>query len=704
MDKHLPVLLFSLCAVSARFSPSWSKYEETYAGFARDEILRNYDNNHIEVVQSMIHMGLHDFGSNNGHKAWMFAGMAVRMGAALNLNLENGKAKGAQTAIAREVARRTYWSYYLMDRLNSYGVARPFLTQDHDCHVQLPCNQPSFNEGKSVITEHLLGPNPFCPTSGTTYMGAMAFLVRAVGIWGNILKQIHMSAFELNRDKDAEFRQLIESLETWRKTLPTGLQYSNENLAGQIEVGTAGAFVMMHVMWHTAMAYVHRYVRSMGDVADQAGEVGPDDQVIQSIRKTFVHADAVLLIMSHVHERKLEAQAKDRSLVVNAPFLGQAISDACEISMIRARELKGEHGGAGAQKQRVFTGLDWLKELRRYWKPMEGIYTKLRKSCKALERNLSQPPSNLLRNDMIPSPDSGTGGQEPNSGSPFPLFHFQFDAGIHDLQPHSDISQPLQPMASLQALPFTSFTVPERYYEAAFADHSMSLYTIAQQEGAFPNLYLPHSDVDMGASMDPMPTTLAPSGDYDMGLTGHGILGSPSMQLVGLQEGYEHMDVQPGIALEDHDRNHEPSNSEPDDDEDTDNEEDGKAGDAGSPASSKKKNAQLPSISTMYFHPTAVQCGKLSDASGYEGSEGSEGSGPGSRRPSEMAPVKPETNRMDLLNLLVTSEDVTQVVSRAVATQQSGADLGTGRAGIIVPDDGRLTGEINVDNSNKDRG
>jgi hypothetical protein len=59
---------------------------------------------------------------------------------------------------------------------------------------------------------------------------------------------------------------------------------------------------------------------------------------------------------------------------------------------------------------------------------------------------------------------------------------------------------------------------------------------------------------------------------------------------------------------------------------------------------------------------------------------------------------------MDLLHLLATSEDVTQEVSRAVATQKRGADLGTGKAGIIVPDDGTLVGEINVDNSNEDRG
>lgn len=114
--KQPPVLIFSLCAVAARFSDQFSKYEEDFAGPARKLIFENYDNYSIEVVQSLVHMGLHDFGSSNGDKAWMFCGMAVRMGSALNLNLENGHAKTViKSPIAREVARRTYWSYYLMD-------------------------------------------------------------------------------------------------------------------------------------------------------------------------------------------------------------------------------------------------------------------------------------------------------------------------------------------------------------------------------------------------------------------------------------------------------------------------------------------------------------------------------------------------------------------------------------------------------------
>lgn len=113
MNEHAPVLLFSICAVASRFSEK-PTLEEFFAERARGLILQLYDSFTIQVVQSMINMGLHDFGSNKGNKAWMFCGMAVRMGASMNLNLENRKNKD-RSVVEKEVYRRTYWSYYLMD-------------------------------------------------------------------------------------------------------------------------------------------------------------------------------------------------------------------------------------------------------------------------------------------------------------------------------------------------------------------------------------------------------------------------------------------------------------------------------------------------------------------------------------------------------------------------------------------------------------
>ena len=117
LRNHRRVLLYSLCAIAARFSPIHRAAEEQFAQQARQLILENFSEQKLEVVQAMVIMGLHDFGSGNGPKAWMFCGMAVRLGSAMNLNMEPKREKG-QSPVEIEVQRRTYWSYYLMDVSN----------------------------------------------------------------------------------------------------------------------------------------------------------------------------------------------------------------------------------------------------------------------------------------------------------------------------------------------------------------------------------------------------------------------------------------------------------------------------------------------------------------------------------------------------------------------------------------------------------
>lgn len=511
-------------------------------------------------------------------------------------------------------------------------------------------------------------------------MGAMAFLVRVVGIWGNILKQIHLSGFDKEKDREKEFYSLIENLETWRKTLPRGLEYSNENLAGQIKVGTAGAFVTMHVMWHTAMAYVHRYVRTMNShkEIESSNSSAAMENIVQSIRKTFVHADAVLLIMSHVQQKRNEAQRMgDIEVIVNAPFLGQAISDACDISIIRAIELKGEPGGARDQKERVFVGLEWLKELRKYWKPLEGMYKKLRKNCRGLERSMSQPPSGRMSN-VIPSPDSGNGSE---LLATYPMFQFPIDPVTYDLQPGLDQNLPVSASMNQQSW----YGVPEHFYEVAFASSALHLYGIAEAEGGFPQLYLdPDSVHNMRSAMDGMVTSLAPTTDvaYQTEMQGHAILDPSPMSLMP-QQSFEQM--------QGHHIDQDLEDSDNDDDEDEKTHEEN-----GSTSSGKRREKGKTSISTLYFHPSAVLDGKLADSSG------SESSGPGSRRPSEAVP-KADTNPMDVLHLLVSADTLdAHYVSKAVGIRNP-SDLGTGREGAMVPGDQSLMGEVSADNS-KDHG
>lgn len=148
-------LLYSMCAISARFSPKHvppslprqSTKEkpayhagEPYAIEARKLALREFDKPSIENVQTFLLLALHDFGCKKGQKAWMFAGMAIRMATALRLNREvDGDAIGAENISGeesrlsqrvqesrasyrekvswteREIRRRTFWACFIVD-------------------------------------------------------------------------------------------------------------------------------------------------------------------------------------------------------------------------------------------------------------------------------------------------------------------------------------------------------------------------------------------------------------------------------------------------------------------------------------------------------------------------------------------------------------------------------------------------------------
>lgn len=90
-----PVLILAVCAISARFSthpevntePAFLRGEQ-WASPARSIALSRYDEPNITVLTVLLLLGLHEFGTCQGGRSWMFAGMATRMAYALQLHRE----------------------------------------------------------------------------------------------------------------------------------------------------------------------------------------------------------------------------------------------------------------------------------------------------------------------------------------------------------------------------------------------------------------------------------------------------------------------------------------------------------------------------------------------------------------------------------------------------------------------------------------
>ena len=114
-----PVLVLAVCAISARFSthpqinaePAFLRGEE-WASPAREIALKRYDQPSITTLTVFLLLGLHEFGTCQGGRSWLFGGMALRMAYALQLHHELATDPLSQkndklSCTDREIRRRT---------------------------------------------------------------------------------------------------------------------------------------------------------------------------------------------------------------------------------------------------------------------------------------------------------------------------------------------------------------------------------------------------------------------------------------------------------------------------------------------------------------------------------------------------------------------------------------------------------------------
>ncbi|KAL1382358.1 fungal-specific transcription factor domain-containing protein [Phyllosticta capitalensis] len=181
-----PPLLLAFLALTARFhsqlvahhSPSSAKQNpliaaEYYASACRAKLDRNDDGNpDLQRVQALLMLGLHEWGSCRGSKAWILVGTAIRSAQLLGLqydteldDVQPARSAGvgqsvrdamsfnkADVFIEQETKRRTFWSCFILDRYLSSGKYRPQMLNVRDLKIQLPCSERAFLFGEKVKT------------------------------------------------------------------------------------------------------------------------------------------------------------------------------------------------------------------------------------------------------------------------------------------------------------------------------------------------------------------------------------------------------------------------------------------------------------------------------------------------------------------------------------------------------------------------
>ena len=371
-----PVLVLSICAVSARFSShpkvnggtSFLRGEE-WAAEARDIVLKRYDSPSVTILICLLILALHEFGTCRGGRSWALGGSALRMCYALQLHKDldhdplNRNGSVELSSIDREIRRRTMWACFFMDRFMSSGTDRPSFIKEETIKIQLPVKEKLFRLDVPGPTEDLNGKvlYPTASEDGHIYdvkqnMGVAAFIVRSIALWGRIVNYWNLGGYEQDSypmwHPDSIATDLQNQTIALTESLPDFLKYSTDNLHSHEAEGLANQFIFFHIIVQQNILFMNKF--SIHGVSGRKMGTMPQTFVMDAGYRAYAAANRISEILG-------EGEAYS----VSAPFAGYCsfLSSTVHIFGI----FSGSETVAIASKSHLATNYRYLNKMKRYW-------------------------------------------------------------------------------------------------------------------------------------------------------------------------------------------------------------------------------------------------------------------------------------------------------------------------------------------------
>ncbi|TPX12109.1 uncharacterized protein E0L32_007224 [Thyridium curvatum] len=401
-----PVLILSVCAISARFSthpklntsPNFLRGEE-WASHARDIVMRRYEWPNITILTCLLILGLHEFGTCHGGRSWALGGQAIRMAFALQLHkdLEYDpqplSSRDPLSFVDREIRRRTMWACFLMDRFNSSGTDRPTFMKEETIKIPLPIKEKQFQLDMPGPTETLQGQVLFpgaadddnLAVEAKENMGVAAYMIKAIAVWGRVINYLSQGGKELDPhpmwSPESGYSNLVKQTDEMLSTLPDTLTYTKDNLHQHDTDGMANQFLFLHIAIQQNILFMNRFAVS-----------SPNGQSQQDVPKSFVTKAGAKAFGAANRISELLAEAE--SYLIAAPFVGYCafLSSTVHIFGI----FSGNPAMEATSKRNLATNVKFLSKMKRYWGMFHFMSENLReqyRSCADAARQGNNPAS-----------------------------------------------------------------------------------------------------------------------------------------------------------------------------------------------------------------------------------------------------------------------------------------------------------------------
>ncbi|KAK4868073.1 hypothetical protein LT330_007271 [Penicillium expansum] len=387
--------LCAVVALCARYLPEvTSRYgsalaaSEHFAEYVRKNIMERVTSHaDIDVIQTLVLLGLHDWGCCNGFRAWMYIGIAIRMAQMLQAHLgDDGKSEKSQISVVlRESIHRTIWACFVIDCMLGCGKHRPRSFEAEKIEIPLPMNEEDYIFGTDAsadpmyLTSHAEAPLP-TQKLGVEY--CLSLTIQGFDIWSTLSRWICSGGRRSNLPtssyppwhKTSFWHQTMTALESWRATLCPRLLYSSSglNLQAQISRTQGESFAIINLLYYTMVIYLNReYIPFLPHRV--SGPCGPIDSPLlkehappgwwdRGSRELFGSASSIIHIMRGLQKNGIQLQT---------PFTSFCVFTAAATLSYASAWPHMAPGTENAREMYIW-GLEWLQQSCKLWKIAVG--------------------------------------------------------------------------------------------------------------------------------------------------------------------------------------------------------------------------------------------------------------------------------------------------------------------------------------------
>ncbi|KAH8797737.1 hypothetical protein F5884DRAFT_814652 [Xylogone sp. PMI_703] len=296
-----PLLLYSLCGVSAKFlsDPDKRAIGRQWLVEARRLIFDRLDHISTLTVVALQLLVLNDIQEGNLTSAWNLLGISIRMALRLKLNLPRSregdplKIESSQF-LEEECHLRLMWSIFVADLL--FGCDESQINETSVALLPTPCSMWNFAQASPCVTFRIH--DKLYDTVVEHATNPCAYLIRVLLIRKRILHYIKFPTEHTQIQPwspSSTFQQLISELNEWRRSLPRNYIFGERSIYAFRSGRQIDMFLMIHVWYHQSRCELYSIWKQFHmDSMDVDVHNNVSSQFIEDCKmKCLIHANSI---------------------------------------------------------------------------------------------------------------------------------------------------------------------------------------------------------------------------------------------------------------------------------------------------------------------------------------------------------------------------------------------------------------------------